>query len=200
MQPGSEIEVRACKSDGTVYRRWRTTVESVDVERIVTVNRAGDPVGGPAGGWVMKHANRTIYWFARPYNLSESYQPDGKLKQIYIHIASPARAEGRVLTYVDLELDVVRRPGQPLRIVDEDEFDEATAQYGYSPEFCGLCRQAVDEALDVAAHWQVGGPPRLPVRVAGRSRRRYRGPRRRNRQEVRTDTPATDSRTRRTEV
>jgi protein associated with RNAse G/E len=198
MRRGDTIEIRAMKSDGTVYRSWRTTVEAVDGDRVVTVNRVGDQVGGPAGGWGMKHANRTIYWLGRPYNLSEVYQPDGRLKQIYIHIASPARVEDGVLIYTDYELDVVKRPGQPLRIVDEDEFEVATNEYGYSPEFCSACRQAVSEALQLAESWQIMGAPTFTSRRQRLFRRRGRGSR--SSQEVRTETPATDSRMRRTEV
>ena len=194
IRPGATVEIRAEKSDGSVYRRWRATVESADVERVVTLSRVGDPVGGPCGGWTMKHASRNFYWFARPYNLAEVYQPDGRLKQIYVHIASPARLEDGALRYVDLELDVVKRPGEPLRIVDEDEFDEACSQYGYTPEFQCLCRAAVDEALDLIRRWRVCGAPRLP----GRSRR-HRG-RRRRFQGTRTETPAADSSTVRRDV
>src|SRR5579864_4825286 len=109
---GDSVEIRALKADGDAYRCWRACVESVDPHRVVVINRVGDPVTGPAGGWRFKHAARTYYWFARPYNLSEVYQPDGRLKQIYIHIASAARLDGRVLTYTDYELDVVHRTGQ----------------------------------------------------------------------------------------
>jgi protein associated with RNAse G/E len=196
MQRGDTIEIRAQKSDGSVYRCWKAQVESAGPECIVTVNRAGDPVGGPCGGWCMKHASRNYYWFERPYNLAEVYQPDGRLKQIYVHIASPARLEKGCLSYVDLELDVVKRPGQPLRIVDEDEFDEACGQYGYSHEFQCSCRAAVDEALNVIRCWQVTGPPRQPSRRLRPRRHRSR----RNRQEARTDTPARDSSRASTEV
>src|SRR5947209_5474932 len=160
MERGDVIGIQAQKSDGTVYRRWNAVVESADAERVVTLSRVGDPVGGPCGGWTMKHASRNFYWFSRPYNLAEVYHPDGRLKQIYIHIASPARLNDGVLMYVDLELDVVKRPGQPLRIVDEDEFDEACSQYGYSHDFQCSCRAAVDEALRLIRCWRIAGPPR----------------------------------------
>lgn len=200
MQCGDRIEVRARKSDGTVYRWWYSTVEYVDCERIVTVNRAGDRVRGPAGGWAMKHCTRTIYWFARPYNLAEVYQPDGSLKQIYIHIATPITADDRSLSYVDLELDVVKRPGQPLRIMDEDEFDDAADQYGYTYEFKCSCRRAVEEALQLASCWHCKGSPATGHRRTGSPRRRYHPRTSREIQEPRTETPASDSSMRSTEV
>lgn len=164
VRTGGVIEIRARKADGTCYRWWHAVVESSDAEGVVTLNRAGDRVNGPAGGWAMKHASRTTYWFSRPYNLAEVYQPDGSLKQIYIHIASPAELRDGTLIYVDHELDVVKRPGEELRIVDEDEFDQAAAQFGYSHEFKCSCRDAVDEAIDLASRWCIAGAPKLRSR------------------------------------
>src|SRR5579872_3816958 len=157
MRAGDTIEIRALKHDGTIYRWWRATVESVTDQGIVTLNRAGDQVLGPCGGWDMKHATRAFYWFDRPYNLSEVYQPDGRLKQIYIHIASPARLADGTLMYTDHELDVVKRPGQALCIRDEDEFEQACSTYGYSHELQCSCRDAVREALKLAQTWRIAG-------------------------------------------
>jgi protein associated with RNAse G/E len=161
---GDLLEIRAHKADGSVYRWWRAIVESIGKGSIVTASRVGDAVHGPGGGWGYKHATRSFYWFDRPYNLAEVYQPDGRLKQIYIHIASPARLDGGVLAYTDFELDVVNRPGQPVRIVDEDEFHRACDAFGYSSDLQGRCRAAIREAVALASTWKIGGPPRLPRR------------------------------------
>jgi protein associated with RNAse G/E len=198
---GDSIEIRALKNDGSIYRWWKATVESVNDGRVVTINRAGDQVHGPCGGWAMKHASRTFYWFDRPYNLAEVYQPDGRLKQIYIHIATPAKLVDGGLVYTDHELDVVRRPGKALCVRDEDEFEAACSIYNYSYEFQCSCREAVDEALRVAGSWRITGVPRLN-RVGSRRRSGWRAAsaRRRAQSRTRTDTPATDSRTRRMDV
>ncbi len=200
MQRGDVIVLRAHKSDGTVYRWWRATVESIDAERVVVVNRVGDRVDGPGGGWSWKHALRATYWFDRSYNLVEAYHADGRLKQIYIHIATPAVIQNNSLNYTDLELDVIKRPGQPLRIVDEDEFDEAARYYGYTPEFQCSCREAVDEAMRLAKSWRCTGAPTMPDKRSSRPHRRWRRRRRRSTQDVRTEVPAADSSTRSNDV
>jgi protein associated with RNAse G/E len=159
------ITVRALKADGRTYRWWSAWVESFDAERIVTVSPAGHYVDGPQGGWVSRFDVRTVYWFARPYNLVEVYLPDGQLKQVYVHIASPAHVENGDLCYTDHELDVVWRPGHRPRVVDEQEFCAAASEYGYSPEFQKVCRRAVGQALKLIRGWTVLGPPRdLPAR------------------------------------
>jgi protein associated with RNAse G/E len=185
MKAGDRIVVHAYKAFGDCYRWWPAMVESIDDERVMTMSRVGHSVRGPKGGWVSKFDIRGVYWFDRPYNLVEVYLPSGKLKQVYIHIASPVQRGEGSLTYTDHELDVVRRPGQPVRIVDEHEFEEAAEEYGYSAAFQSACRHAVNEALQVAATWSPSGAPRRPYR---------------RRQAVRTSTPAADSSTRNTEV
>ena len=159
-EPGDCIEVRALKSDGTVYRQWRATVESAREREIATVNDAGEPVLGSGGGWKMRHWNRSVYWIDRPYNLSESYEASGKLKQIYVHIASPAKVSDNCLQYVDYELDVVKRAGEGVLVRDEDEFEQAARAYGYSSEFCASCQQAVLDAKALIEQWKASGSPR----------------------------------------
>lgn len=188
-RPGERIDLHALKADGKVYRTWRSLVESVGDDWLVTVNHPGEKVGGPGGGWCMMHAARTYYWFDRPYNLMEVYNPNGSLKQIYIHIASPATFAHGVLSYTDHELDVVKRDDNPVRVLDEAEFRAAVEIYGYSAGFESSCREAVCRAMALAETWRPSGIPRS------------RGRRRGRRQRVRTLTPpAADSSTRSTEV
>ena len=157
-RPGQTIEIQALKSSCSPYRWWRAVVESYDHEHMSTLNRIGDTVEGAGQGWRYKHNHRTIYWFDRPYNLSEVYERDGRLKQLYVHIASPPKLEGDLLMYIDYELDVVWRPGRAPRVTDEDEFLAASSQFGRSPEFQAACRRAVEEALQLVMRWNVIGP------------------------------------------
>lgn len=159
IRSGDLITVRALKADGHTYRWWTSWVEAIDKERIVTVSPMGHFVGGPKGGWISRFDIRTVYWFERPYNLVEVYLPDGSLKQVYVHIASPACLEHGELCYTDHELDVVWRPGHRPRVVDEQEFCAAASEYGYSPEFQKVCRRAVGQALQLVRGWTVSGPP-----------------------------------------
>ncbi len=158
-RPGDTITVRALKSDGHAYRWWTASVEFVDDDSVITLSHAGHRVYGPQGGWVSAFDVRTIYWFERPFNLVEVYRPNGKLKQIYIHIASPARVDGTTLCYTDLELDVVWRPGRRPRVVDEQEFCAAAREYGYSVQFQNDCRRAANQALRLVRSWKLHGPP-----------------------------------------
>ena len=157
LRPGDFIDVRALHADGVAYRWWRDVVEAIDVEKLVAFSPLGKEVHGLSGNWVGKYIGRIYYWFARPYNLSEIYHPDGRLLELYVHIASPATLIGHHLTFTDHELDVVLKTGREPKVVDEDEFAAAAIAYGYPPEFQAACYRAVAEALDLVATWQPAG-------------------------------------------
>lgn len=156
---GEAVKVKAYKSDGTCYRCWSVTVEAVEEDRIVVTTPPHHPVEGVAGGWISKYAIRTVYWFDRWYSLLEVYTPDGRLDEIYVNINSPVEIEDSQIRYTDYELDVSRIPPHEARIVDQDDFREAAARYGYSEAFQRTCYRVAHEAVDVANRWVAGGMP-----------------------------------------
>jgi protein associated with RNAse G/E len=158
---GQQILVRSLRADGACYRWWHALVEYSDASTLVTYAPHGARVEQPGGGYSVRYAIRAWYWFDRPYNLLEVYEPDGSLAEIYIHIASPPRLVATTLEYTDHELDVVCQPGAPPRIVDQDEFAEAAMRYGYTAAFQAACFATAEAALVTAAEWQPHGPLRL---------------------------------------
>jgi protein associated with RNAse G/E len=152
---GDQIHVCACKTDGTVYRSWYTTIESVDADSIVTISPAGSMVIDKTklGNHPIKHHLRSYYWFDKFYNLIEVFDVDGKLVQIYINIASPPELVENEMRFKDHELDVDRWLPAPAELVDEDEFAEAVIKYQYSKEFQEKMYAVAYEAIELSNHW-----------------------------------------------
>jgi len=160
MQPGDKIRAEAYKADGSCYRWWETTIETISPALIVTISPAGQPtIDLKRGNWIGKHLLRAYYWFDQPYNLIEVFEPDGRLLEIYINIASrPWLKDGR-LGFTDYELDVSAYPPAPALIADEDEFAEAALKYGYSSDFQREMRQVAQDCLEIANNWQAKPAP-----------------------------------------
>jgi protein associated with RNAse G/E len=154
MKPDDAITVHALHADGQWYRRWPTTVESINDACIVTYSPANCPLEDAVrGSRTLPRAIRAYYWFDRFYNLVEEFAADGSLDEIYINIAgAPQMVEGG-FSFIDHELDVSKQIGQPAVILDEDEFEAAIKQYGYQPEFIARCRAAVEAARELAERW-----------------------------------------------
>lgn len=153
LQVGDLIRVRAFKTDGQWYRWWMATVEQVTPDCIITLSPPNNATHTPTGQWHLKLAIRSYYWFDRPYNLLEVLEADDSLAEVYINIGSPIIQKGAELHFIDHELDVSKRRGEPARIVDVDEFAAAAIQYGYSAEFQAYCHQQAQLALELAENW-----------------------------------------------
>lgn len=152
---GDVIHVHACKTDGTVYRSWYATIESMDADLIVTVSPPNQPVFDLVRKqYFTAHSLRSYYWFGKYYNLIEVFETTGELLQIYINVASPPEWTDGILKFKDHELDVSKHPPKPAEILDEDEFAEAILKYQYSPEFQEAMYAAARESLELAENWQ----------------------------------------------
>jgi protein associated with RNAse G/E len=150
---GQTITVRALHADGECYRHWQATVERVDAEMLVTTFRPGQIIHNLTNSFQSVNYLRTFYWFERLYNLIEVYTPAGAFAELYINIASKPHLQGDVLAFTDHELDVSMMAGQPPLLLDEDEFEQAIALYGYTPEFVSACRSNGTQALIIAETW-----------------------------------------------
>ena len=107
LRVGDIIESHACKTDGTVYRSWKATIESISADVLVTISPAGSSVFNIKGeDYPLVHHYRAYYWFDKFYNLLEVFETDGRLFHIYINIASPPEFKNGVMSFKDHELDV----------------------------------------------------------------------------------------------
>lgn len=158
INPGDIITVQALHADGQWYRRWQTTVESIDGICIVTYSPPGSSVEDIGRGQrTHARAVRSHYWFDRLYNSHEWFSAAGILNEIYINVASPPKFVEGGLTFIDHEIDVLKRSGEPTVVLDEDEFEAAITAFSYTAEFVARCRNAAEEAYLLAEHWQPHG-------------------------------------------
>ncbi len=153
------IACHALKADGRVYRRWRTTVESIDAHCVVTYSPAGSAQSEDVNKGVrsLPCAMRGFYWLNKPYNLFETYDATGALVELYANVASAPTLSSNELRYVDYELDLRWVQGGPLQLLDEDEFAAAVLTYGYSEAHQRECRAAAEEARALMATWAPRG-------------------------------------------
>lgn len=73
----------------------------------------------------------------------EYYSREGKLLGIYANINTPPEVSMKGIRYLDLYVDVVKRPGEEPRIIDLDQLEDA-AEKGYITE--ALRESAMEEA------------------------------------------------------
>ena len=83
------------------------------------------------------------YWLDRWYNVFRFSDPSGALQSFYCNINVPPTFDGQLLSYVDLDTDILVQPDLSYRVLDLEEFEENATRYGYSNEV----RQNAERAL-----------------------------------------------------
>ena len=106
----------------------------------------------PAGTVTLAH-----YWTDRPYNVYH-WLSAGRTVAYYVNVADQTRIDVGRVSYRDLVVDVVVRPGGALEILDEDELPT---------DLEPAARKAIADALEVV----VTGAKRLSLEIEQESRR-----------------------------
>ena len=71
------------------------------------------------------------------------------MKSFYCNVNQPPSFDGRVLSYVDLDIDVLVAPDLTYRILDEDDFEQNSRLYPYTAEVQLNARRALAELVDL---------------------------------------------------
>lgn len=71
------------------------------------------------------------------------------MKSFYCNVNQPPSFDGRVLSYVDLDIDVLVAPDLTYQILDEDDFEENSRRYPYPAEVQLNARRALAELVDL---------------------------------------------------
>ena len=145
-----DITVRVLKHDRTEYRRWNATVSHHEGDLIVLHAKFDVDVSHEILGEIKKRT-RTVeyYWLNRWYNVFCFLNKDGSTRLWYCNINTPPEFKDRVLTYVDLDIDIVVRADFSFQVLDMDEFETNARRYGYSDEEKRKAQKAVDELISM---------------------------------------------------
>ena len=139
MAENDQVLVRVLKFDGTERRRWHGRVAKHDgplivIDAVFDEEIQHDFLGTIASGTVSKE----YYWLDRWYNVFRFNE------RFYCNITQPPRFENGVLTYVDLDIDVLVEKDLSYRILDEEDFEASC----YPAEIEKSARQAVADLTE----------------------------------------------------
>lgn len=87
------------------------------------------------------------YWLDRWYNVFRFAELDRKLKKFYCNINMPPKFDGQVLSYVDLDIDVLVEPDWSFSVLDVDDFEKNIKRYNYPVEIQHQAREAVTDLI-----------------------------------------------------
>ena len=150
MEKPSQITVRVLKYDGTENRRWDATVARRNDSLIVLDAEFDVDVHHDLLGKI-ERGTRTVeyYWLDRWYNVFRFLEDDRTTKLFYCNISMPPRERGKVLSYIDLDIDLLVQPDYSYQVLDLEEFEANAVRYGYSEQLRMQAYQALDEVISL---------------------------------------------------
>lgn len=142
------ILVQACKYDGLMHRSWPAQILSQDGPLIVLDAEFSDEVVHDLLGTIAIGTHSLeYYWLDRWYNVFRFTHPGGELRNYYCNVNLPPTFDGEVLSYVDLDLDILVEPDFSYQILDAVDFETNVKLYRYPAEVETNARQAVDDLV-----------------------------------------------------
>jgi len=134
------------KYDGREHRRWPARIARREgsllvLDAVFEEDIEHDLLGKVASGTL----STEFYWLDRWYNVFRFSDSDRGLKNYYCNVNQPPSFDGRVLSYIDLDIDVLVAPDLTYKILDVDDFEENARRYAYPDDVQANARRAVDE-------------------------------------------------------
>jgi protein associated with RNAse G/E len=134
------------KYDGFEHRRWPARIAKIEgpllvLDAVFYEDIEHDLLGNISSGTM----STEYYWLDRWYNVFRFSHSNGRLKNFYCNVNQPPTFDGRVLSYIDLDIDVLVAPDLTYKILDVDDFEENAKLYGYPETVQAHARQALSE-------------------------------------------------------
>jgi len=142
----SNLVVSVLKYDGSEHRRWPARIARIDGPLLVLDAVFEDEIEHDLLGTISSGTISTeYYWLDRWYNVFRFSDPAGKLKNYYCNVNQPPSFDGRVLSYIDLDIDVLVAPDLTYKILDVEDFEENARRYAYPEEVQANAHRALAE-------------------------------------------------------
>jgi protein associated with RNAse G/E len=89
------------------------------------------------------------YWLDRWYNVFRFSDPAGAFQNFYCNVGLPPSFDGCVLSYVDLDIDVLVKPDFSYQVLDLDDFEENARRYDYPVDVRESAHEALAELIEL---------------------------------------------------
>jgi len=134
------------KYDGREHRRWPARIAKVDgsllvLDAVFAEEVEHDLLGKISAGTI----STEYYWLDRWYNVFRFGDPKRQFQNFYCNINQPPSFDGHVLSYIDLDIDVLVAPDFTYQVLDLDDFEENARRYSYPEEVHANAHRALTE-------------------------------------------------------
>jgi protein associated with RNAse G/E len=148
IESGDQIIVSVRKYDGSEHRRWPAQIARIEGPLLVLDAVFEQDVEHELLGKILSGTISTeYYWLERWYNVFRFGDPRRQFQNFYCNINQPPSFDGRVLSYIDLDIDVLVAPDFTYQVLDLNDFEENARRYSYPKEVQANAHRALTELI-----------------------------------------------------
>jgi protein associated with RNAse G/E len=148
-----QVKVISRKYDLSIRRTWNCFLVTQNGNLIELVGEFDKEVTHPELGVIEAGTiSREYFWSDRWHNVFRFERPSGQLRNFYCNINLLPKFNGTELDYIDLDIDLIVRPDGRVVTLDEDEFEQNAANFGYSPQVRENTFKALEELRKLIAN------------------------------------------------
>lgn len=139
-----QITIQAMKYGNRLYE-WNTILLEKNDTYIFVLGEHGRKLHHHTKKKLFTVENWTIEFF--PFDSWFTVSADvvnGTISQYYCNINEPAKINGNIVSFVDLDLDYIQRNGE-WNVVDEDEFEYNAIKLAYPEELIKRARKELND-------------------------------------------------------
>lgn len=145
-----EITVRVLKYDGSEHRRWTSHLVRREETLLQLIGTFDAEVDHLLLGKISKGTISVEYfWLDRWYSIFRFAEPTGQLRNYYCNVNLPPTFDESVLSFVDLDIDILVAPDFTYSILDEDEFAANISRFAYSSDVQDRVQAAISELISL---------------------------------------------------
>jgi uncharacterized protein len=138
------------KYDGCEHRRWPARIAKTERSLLVLDAVFDEEIEHELLGTIASGTISTeYYWLDRWYNVFRFSDSNHKLRNFYCNVNQPPSFDGRVLSYIDLDIDVLVAPDFTYKILDVEDFEANAKLYGYPDEVQANARRALADLIEL---------------------------------------------------
>lgn len=147
-QESKIVTINSRKFDGQINRSWKARLIGRNDSLLTFVGEFEEEVNHLNLGVIRRGTiSYEFYWLDRWFSIFRFHEPEGDLRNFYCNINMPPVFIGRVLDYIDLDIDVLVWNDFRLEILDLEDFEENAKKFNYSEDLKLRAQKSLDELL-----------------------------------------------------
>lgn len=146
MRIGDNYTIHCYKHDESIHRSWdEAMLLDVCKDYLVFGNNKARVNNSDGRVWYTKEPAIIYYFKNKWYNVITQFKENGIY--YYCNIASPTIIEGRVIKYIDYDLDLRVFPDGTYKVLDESEYEYHRKKMDYSKEIDIIVKQELKNLI-----------------------------------------------------